>query len=249
MSEHRSDFEPLVRDCLVGVVAADADLKRFRDEGWYRVPDRALGRSLSRDALGDLRALALYQTGGVTDGLPGTIELWGEITAIERLCRRDLLPDEPNHPAAAELYHCVRVDSVQHLERPIVSRLPRRITFLRTTRQRLLHAVDLNDLVIGSAAEERLWRAVRETNPNFNRKVFMQVNGVVMEVDFSLVVGDKVLAVLCRDEMWVAEPTDTPQPEAWRVIQFSPERIENDLEECVREIMLAAEEVRRTMER
>lgn len=245
MSESHSGFEPVVRDCLVGIVADDADLKRFRDEGWYRVPDRALGRSLSRDALQELRALALYQTGTITDGLPGAIELWGEITAIDTLRRRDLLPDQPNHPAAAELYHCVRVRSVQHLQQPIISRLPRRITFLRTTQQHLLHAVDLNDLVVGSPAEERLWHAVRETYPNFNRNVFMQVNGVLMEVDFGLVIGEMAVAVLCRDEERVGESVGSLYPEAWRVIRFSASRIENELEECVREIMLAAEEVRR----
>lgn len=246
MSEHQFDFEPLVRDCLVGVVAGDADLKRFRDEGWYRVPDRSLGRSLGRTALDELCTLAVYQTGGVTDGLPGAIELWGDITAIESLRRRDLLPDEPHHPAAGELYHCVRVGSVRRLRQPIVSRLPRRVTFLRTTRQRLLDATDLNDLIIGSTAEERLWRAVREECPDFNRKVFMQVNGLLVEVDFGLVIGERCLAVLCREGEQVAESASAiQQMDAWRVIRFSPSRVEQELEECVREILLAVEEARK----
>lgn len=244
MSERRSDFDPLVRDCLVGVVAADADLKRFRDEGWYRVPDRALGRSLGRDVLSELAALAIYQTGGVTDGLPGAIELWGEIAGIESMRRRDLLPDESHHPAADELYHRVTVASAVQLQQPIVSRLPRRITFLRTTRARLLAASDINDLIIGSAAEERLWRAVREEELELDRKVFMQIDGVVMEVDFGLVIGDRGLGILCRDEERIAESAGPLMPQAWRVIRFSPSRLEKEFEECVREILGAAREAR-----
>ncbi len=248
MSERRSEFQPVIRDCLVGVVADDADLHRFRDEKWYRIPDRALGRSLGRDALHELRTLAIYQSGGVTDGLPGSIELWGEIAAIETMRRRELLPEERTHPAADELYHRLRIDAVRRLPQPIVSRLPRRVTFLRTTRERLLQAVDLNDLVIVSAAEDRLWREVREAYPEFSRNVFMQVNGVLMEVDFALMLGERSLGVLCRDDDRIAEAQEKGHPEAWRIIRFSPSRVEKELEECVREILRAAEEARRNFE-
>ena len=129
MSEQHSESGYILRDCLVAVVKHNADLQRFRDEAWYRIPDRALGRSIGRVALKESNVLALYQTAGVTDGLPGAIELWGEIAGVETLPRREMLPDEPNHPAADQLYHRLRLSGVHRLEQPILSRRARRLAF------------------------------------------------------------------------------------------------------------------------
>ena len=110
------------RDCLIGVVNNDTDMQRFRDERWYRIPARAMGRSLSRESLDESRILALYQTSTVHSGLPGTIELWGEIDEVQQLSRRQIVPDEPNHPAADEQYHLIRLRNIERLERPVASR-------------------------------------------------------------------------------------------------------------------------------
>lgn len=247
MSEPRSHSGVILRDCLVAVVNHDADLRRFRDEAWYRIPERALGRSVGRDALQQSSVLALYQTGDITDGLPSSIELWGEISEVETLPRRKLLPDEPHHPAADQLYHQVRLSYIHQLDEPILSRTPRRLAFLRTTRQHLLAASDINDLIIGSPAEEKLWKEICKQSTDFHRQIFMEVNGTVMEVDIGLILGNQGLAILCRDDEEIRENMLTQEAEAWRVIRFSPAAIQSDLENCVRQILRAAEEIRRVM--
>ncbi len=233
------------RDCLVAVITSDADLHRLREEGWYRIPDRALGRQLSRDALDQASALALYQTSSVRDGLPSAIELWGEIDERRTLARRDLIPDEPYHPSAGALYHLLRLKSVQRLDRPVTSIRPRRITFIRTTRERLFHAADINDLIVGTNAEERLWKTLREREPDVERHYYMRAHGVVMELDFALFRREQGLGIICderpdaiREGSGVA---DEGMPEAWRVIRFSPARIDQDLDSCLREITAMAD--------
>ena len=236
------------RDCLVAAVNRDVDLRRFRDEAWYRIPDRALGRSVANTVLEDSNTLALYQTGRISDGLPGAIEIWGEIANVETLPRRDLIPDEPDHPAADQLYHRVRLARVHRLEHPILSRTPRRLVFLRTTREHLLAASDVNDLVIGSPAEERLWKELQKRRSEFDRKIFMEVGGTIMEVDFGLVAGVGGVAVLCGAESEINEADGVEMIHPWHVLRFSPGVVEQELEKCVEEIMAAARSIRQLLD-
>lgn len=227
--------EQPLRDTLVAVVTNDTDLQRFAEEGWYRIPARAVGRTLAADALQQTSTLALYQTGAITAGLPSAIELWGEVTEVLPKLRRELLPNEPDHPAADELYHLIRVAQVRRLERPIVSRRPRRVTFIRTTREKLLAATDLNDLVIGTDAEERLWKSLE--NLEAERKYFMRVSDVMMEVDFALFEQGKTVGIIVAPDEPTATAARESATDAWRILRFSPNRLQSDLAGCLQEIM------------
>ena len=79
------------RDALVAVVREDVDLERFRSELWYRIPSRVLGHALAADTFEQTGILALYQSSGITTGLPGGIELWGEIDSVETKSRREVI--------------------------------------------------------------------------------------------------------------------------------------------------------------
>src|SRR5690606_29170446 len=99
----------VIRDCLVGVVTRDIDLKAFADEQWYRIPERVIGKSISREALEQAKALALYQSGGIRNGMPSAIEMWGEIAGLEQAKRRELVPEEEHHPRANNVYTVIRL--------------------------------------------------------------------------------------------------------------------------------------------
>ncbi len=245
MSEPAASVAPSGRDTLIAVVTDDADLLRFRDEHWYRLPDRALGRSLGKNVLREVGNLALYQTGGITEGLPGSIEFWGEVAGIDSMSRGELLPEEPDHPAADQLYHRIRLAGVHRLGRPITCRRPRRVTFMRTTFDRLLRAADLGDLIIGSESEERLADALRIRDLEVERKIYMQVKDAVMEVDLGLFVEQGGIGLLCGEEDRSVDPPSDRLPYAWKILRFSPEKIERNLEECLREILDVVERLRR----
>jgi hypothetical protein len=235
--------DAIVRDCLVAVVTNDADLHRFARDRWYRVPARAVGHAIGSGALEESRSLALYQTSGVRDGLPGAIELWGDVEEMLTLPRREIIPGEPSHPAAAELYHLLRLSRVDRLPTPIIARRPRRLTFLRTTRDRLLNAVDINDLIVGSPAEERLWRALRARGGEMERRLFMRADDLVMEVDFALFREERALGLLCDDVLrGDCDPADVV--DAWRILRFSPGRLDRDLSGCLEEIAVLLERMR-----
>jgi hypothetical protein len=226
----------LVRNCLIGIVTTDQNLHEFLDHGHYRIPARAIGRSLAARALEETELLALYQTQRLADGLSGAIEIYGEITERRVATRREIIPSEPNHPSANELYHLLRVEEVRHLERPIVSRRSRRFVFLRTTRERLFTAVDLNDLVLGTAAEEQLWQGLCGESVHVERRSYIRCSGMVMEVDFAVFGNRGVVGVICGEHSNIpAEVTDVP--EAWRVVRFSEARLNADLVGCVGEVV------------
>ncbi len=239
------------RDALVAVVTNDIDLERFRTQGWYRIPERALGRSLSVGAIRETNALALYQTSSITDGLPGAVELCANVRALSICTRCDLIPDEPDHPAAEETYHVLHVEDIHPLERPILSRRPRRVTFIRTTRERLFRAVDINDLFTGPPGDEKLWRELRELDAE--RKYLMKSDGMVMEVDFALFSGRGALGIVIDREGARGESSrlregsgvDSEGEGAWGILRFSRNMVDADLAGCMQEIM---ESIRR-MER
>lgn len=227
------------RDCLVAVLNNDADLHRCSAGRLYRIPDRIIGRGISREALAEARALAFYQTAAIHNGLPGAIELWGEIEERLLLPRREIIPEEPDHPAAGEPYHLIRLKSVERLSAPVVSRRPRRITFIRTTRDRLLQASDLNDLIIGPPLEEKLWNSLRAGSGDLERRCLVRSGGVVMEVDIVLFQGERALGIHCGDDRSADDDADVP--DAWVLLRFSPARLDGEFDACLKEIGVMAD--------
>lgn len=220
------------RDCLVAVVTSDADLSRFIDDCWYRIPDRVIGRLLAYRSLAEIRRIGLYQSGSVSKGLPGVIEVHGAIEGISVETRRTIIPEEPDHASADDAYHVVRVSSVERLEAPLTSVRPRRITFVRTTSERLLHARDINDLFIGTAAQETLWASLRELGAE--RRLFMTVSDQVMEVDFAIVNGGRSVAIMCGDDENYVPAAAAGE---WSIVRFADAEVEQDLPSCIQQIM------------
>lgn len=139
---------------LVVIVNNCRDWELVQREGWYRIPLARAPRQMAADYL------AFYQTAVFGD------EKWAVnyYAPVRRYCvatRRELLPDETDHPRANERYFKVELGPVRPLPRPIPSRRLRRITFIPTTLERLLNAEEINDLWLSRTTEEHLWAAFR----------------------------------------------------------------------------------------
>lgn len=124
-------------------------------EGWYRIPLNRAPKRIGADYL------AFYFTRAFGE------EAWAvryaaPVSGIYVASRADLLPDEPDHPRAADLYYRVKIGPVEALPRPVPSQRLRRLAFLPTTMDRLLRAEEINDLWIREPLEERLWEVLRE---------------------------------------------------------------------------------------
>ncbi|MDQ7030246.1 MAG: hypothetical protein Q9O62_10960 [Ardenticatenia bacterium] len=125
---------------LIAYVPRPRDLDLARQQHWYRVPaDRA------PRALEDARALAFYQ-GGRFGEERWRVAWWAPVVDRQHLPRRELLPQEPDHPRADHLYVRVDLGPLTPLPHPLVARRGRRLLFKPTTWGELLGAATLDDL-------------------------------------------------------------------------------------------------------
>ena len=164
---------------LVAVVNNPRDLEIARLLGWYRIPLRTAPKVVAVDYL------AFYQTGAFGDE-KWRIQFVAPVRGHELTTRAELLKTELDHPRAKEEYYKVQVGALEPLPQPILADSWRRITFLYTTGEYLLHATTVNDLVIQSDERLLLWHALRE------RAGQIYGNQDLPEVD----VPEEVLAIL-----------------------------------------------------
>ena len=111
---------------LVAVITRPEDFEAARDSGWYRVPEKKAPRGVF------FEYIAFYFTAAFGEQAYA-IHYYARNLGHELVTRRDLLPDEPNHPRAEERYHKLQLGPLQKREPPIVSQRWRRITFIHTT--------------------------------------------------------------------------------------------------------------------
>lgn len=169
---------------LVAFVPRPSDFAIARDQGWYRIPARHAPKGLHAEVL------AFYF------GRPFGEEKWAvhyfaDRAGHELVRRRDLLPDEPTHPRADDLYYKVQLGPLQRREQPIVSLRWRRVTFIHTTWDRFQDAVEINDLFVdGGPYVDRLYAVLKERDIHAEREYLVREATPCYTV---------ALAVPCRD--------------------------------------------------
>ena len=140
---------------LVCLLRTPRDLEIARLLGWYRIPLRTAPKVVAVDYL------AFYQP-SVFGDRGGQIEYVAAVRGHELTTRGELLKDEADHPRAGEEYYKMQLGGLEKLKEPIKSDKWKRITFLYTIGEYLLHAKTLNDLVVHSDERDLLWKSLRE---------------------------------------------------------------------------------------
>jgi hypothetical protein len=124
---------------LVAVVSRPRDLALAREQGWYRVPLARVPAHFAADYL------AFYQTAAF-GAERWSVRYYGPVLHYRIASRRELLPDEPTHPRAAERYYRVALGPLRALPLPIPARRLRRVVFIATTFGQLRRATDVREL-------------------------------------------------------------------------------------------------------
>jgi len=128
-----------MQPALVVIVNNREDWRRVEHEGWYRIPQRSAPRPLAAEVL------AFYFTAGFGDD--GCSVAWiAPVHSYRLVRRRELLPEQAEHPRAADWYYRIRLGAVRRLERPIRSRRLRRVVFIPTSLEALYAAADVAEL-------------------------------------------------------------------------------------------------------
>ena len=179
---------------LVVVLNDPADLARAREQGWYRIPLAHAPRRIAAEHL------ALYQTAAFPPEERWTVRWLAPVRGYRLARRRELIPEEPDHPRADACYYKVTLGPLELLPRPIPSRRLRRITFISTTLDRLLAAEEINDLWIKSTAQERLWAALKQADVEAERQYPLREDQPHYVADFALLCRGGRVAVIVEDE-------------------------------------------------
>ncbi len=177
---------------LVAVMNDPRALEIARTEGWYRIPVRRAPPRVGADYL------AFYQTGAFGPEERWTVNYYAPIRRFRIVRRRDLLPDEADHPRADDEYYKIEIGPLESLPRPIPSRRLRRITFIPTTLTRLLNADEINDLWLGSRLKAQLWDLLKAHDMPAERQVNLREEDETYQVDFVLYCQDGRLAIFCE---------------------------------------------------
>ncbi|MFZ5916571.1 MAG: hypothetical protein ACOYZ7_06545 [Chloroflexota bacterium] len=180
---------------LVAVLNDPQALDIARSLGWYRIPVRRAPPRLAAEYL------AFYQTAAFGPEQRWRINYYAPVRRYRAVRRIDLLPDQADHPRAQELYFRIDIGSLELLPRPIPSRRLRRITFIPTTLNRLLHADEINDLWLGEQAEEQLWQSLKARDLLAERRVDMEgASEADSIIDFAIYCHQGRIAILCDCE-------------------------------------------------
>jgi hypothetical protein len=124
---------------LVGVINRRRDLVYARDQHWYRIPQDRIPRGITAAYI----AFFLSRSFGERNG---AIHFFAENHGLELHYRRDLLPNEPDHPRAESTYYRVALGDVQPKLPPVVNNTKRTISFIYTTWDRFVHASTIAEL-------------------------------------------------------------------------------------------------------
>jgi hypothetical protein len=163
-----------------------------------------------------------------------SIRWCARVQGHELVTRRDLLPEEPDHPRADQRYYKLQLGKLVELPHPIPSRSLRRITFVLTNGKRLIEAWEINDLFLGPREHDLLWRALKEARLQAERHYIIHEENAVYRVDFAVICREGTLGVIC------GEPPRTARP---HLLYFTPAQIDAAPQKCVEAIRVAATEL------
>lgn len=213
-----------------------------RDQGWYRIPYSRAPSRVGADYL------AFYQTKAFGQER-WAIHYYARVRRFRIVCRVDLLPEEPDHPRADELYYKVEIGPLQRLPHSIPSHRLRRITFIPTTLGRLLRAAEINDLWRAGPTEERLWQAFKDTGISAERKYPLREEEEAYHIDFAIFCEEGKIAVLLEGQTEVDNVCIVREHPAlqdydlaasgWRIVRFSCADLVESLPRCLDAIRAA----------
>jgi hypothetical protein len=220
---------------LVAVMNDRRDFENARDEGWYRIPLKRAPRRVGADYL------AFYQTKAF-DNEKWAVNYYASTRRYRLVTRAELLPEEADHPRAAEQYYKVEIGPLQRLSRPIPSKRLRRITFIPTTLERLLKAEEINDLWDRGSREDRLWEAFKREGIEAERQYEVEEGTVRHWLDFAIFCQEGQVAVLCEGEpagggVRVIRERQAPDYDltawSWTVLRLDREQLSQDVPGCL----------------
>ena len=229
-------------DTLVGIVTSRADVQRFHEQRWYRVPVANWPRERWNPTY-----VALFETIKAT-GDEQCVRYWGKVIDTGDYTRAELLPNEPSRGRDTKLYKRILVERCEELTDPIVFHKRRRNPFLLTTKRRLLEARSASDLILGSGLEERIWEGLRELAIPAEREWYFPSDNQHFWLDFAVFCHRNNIDVEVDGDHYHMRPAQVEadkrrdnllEDQGWTVRRFTQTQILEDTDGVIRRIRSA----------
>ena len=224
-------------EVLVAILNNPRDFAAAKDKGWYRIPVHIADKRL-KDRWPP-RWLAFYQT-KVFGREAWAVNYYADVLDVRRVTRIKLLPDEPDHPNAAQRYYKLVLGPLQRLPKPILSPRWRRIIFIPTTWQKFTTAVEINDLYDDSPLEDKLWAEFKRLQIAAERQEFVEVKDRYYVLDFAVYCATGKLDVEADGDTWHADPERIPldnrrdndlETDGWHILRFNGQQVNEEMAE------------------
>jgi very-short-patch-repair endonuclease len=191
-------------EALVAIMNDERDWGIVQEQGWYRIPIEKTPKRWPP------KWLAFYQT-KVFGEEAFAVNYFGRVKAIEGAVRRDLFPDEKPGPKSNREYHIVRIEGLERLPAPVISKRLRLIIFIPTTLRKLLTAGEINDLFDDSPLEDTLWKELKKQSLFAERQYYLQRGARWYALDFALFCNKGNLNVEADGDLWHNLPGRVPE--------------------------------------
>lgn len=220
---------------LVALVNSPRDLEIAERERWYRIPTRHAPKFFS-----GAQVLAFYLP-AVFRERKWSIDTYALVRGHELVHRRDLLPEEANHPRADETYYKLQLGETAARVPPIRSKRGRRVLFLWTNWEKFSNAREWNDLYLRTPEHEKLYAALCAEDLDVEREMMVREGRARYRVDFLIHLPQGQIAV-SLGEIAAQKKLGT----RLQVLTVTPADIENDFARVRRTIRRAARELQQT---
>ncbi len=217
---------------LVALLNHARDWDLVQREHWYRIPAQHAPKHFS-----GAQYLAFYFSRAFGED-KWQISKFAQVRGHELARRRDLIPEEPEHPRANALYYKMQLGEIESRVPPIISKRGRRILFLWTTWEKFSAAQELNDLFHKGAAQDKLWESLQAEHLDVERQVLVREGRSRYRVDFLIYCARGRVAVSIG-------PTKVGVPSTpdFRVVAIPAEELENHLGRAVKQIRFQVREL------
>lgn len=220
---------------LVAVINREKDLEIALNQHWYRIPTRHAPKRKAR-------YLALYQT-RVFPRKGKSINFYAPIKKYSQVYRRDILPEEKNHPRSNEQYQKLNLGPIRHTPKRIRNKTGLRINFGFTILEKLLRAKEINQLFNIAKLEQIMYTQLRKNGIETYRQYCIMKNGCCRyRLDLAIFCKYGKIDIECDNEKWHYQPKRRKndrkrnrwlKSHGWNILRFSGNEIINNTFKCI----------------
>ncbi|MGB5962741.1 MAG: DUF559 domain-containing protein [Coleofasciculaceae cyanobacterium] len=227
-------------EVLVAIMKERQDMDIARNQHWYRIPVTSIKNHLLRRW--PPQWLAFYQP-KVFGNEAFAVKYYASVEKIQEVLRCELFPDAPKDKKSRQRYYKIELSPLECLPQPILSRRLRRIVFIATTKEKLLNAVEINDLWDESPLEDRLWAQLKQLEINAERQEFVKVKKNTYALDFAIYCDQGKVNVETDGDTWHSDKQRIPldnerdndlETVGWHTLRFNTYHIQEKMAEyCI----------------